>query len=182
MIGIVKRSMTLVLCCAPLLSPAQTVSVASSAAGLNLQWADSYRAARLGLNWQTAPLWHYAFKNGVSRLDLTAELGVAYWQANHDRQPAQVWQLNAIPLFRYWADPSQPVFWEFGIGPTMFSQVHFSDENISTAYQFGDHLGVGYQTSNGNRWSLRLSHFSNADMKKPNPGLNLLQVTYTLVR
>ncbi|MGK2900546.1 MAG: acyloxyacyl hydrolase, partial [Burkholderiaceae bacterium] len=55
----------------------------------------------------------------------------------------------------------------------------FAGDSFSTAFQFGDHLGVGYQLTPSQRVSLRLSHFSNAAIKQPNPGLNSVQMTYT---
>jgi lipid A 3-O-deacylase len=47
---------------------------------------------------------------------------------------------------------------------------------FSTAFQFGDHIGVGYVFSNGWEAGLKIQHFSNGAIKKPNPGANVATV------
>jgi lipid A 3-O-deacylase len=61
----------------------------------------------------------------------------------------------------------------------VFNKTRFADKTISTAFQFGDHIGVGFQLTPQSRLSLRYSHFSNASIKTPNPGLDVTQLTYT---
>ena len=134
---------------------------------------------RLGINWETPSVWTYRFGNDWGRLDLTGELGVAYWRADGSRSPGHVWQFNAIPMFRWWIGSEERFFIEAGVGATVFSSTRFADENISTAFQFGDHIGTGFLINENNRVGLRYSHFSNASIKRPNPGLDVLQLTYT---
>lgn len=45
--------------------------------------------------------------------------------------------------------------------------------------QLGSHLDLGWQFTPATRVGLRFSHFSNARIKKPHPGLTMLQFTYT---
>ena len=42
--------------------------------------------------------------------------------------------------------------------------------------QLGSHLGLGWQFTPASRIGLRFSHFSNPRIKKPHPGLNMLQL------
>ena len=55
------------------------------------------------------------------------------------------------------------------------------DKRFSTAFNFGDHVGIGVQLGDdhGQELSLRLQHFSNAGIKDPNPGENFVQLRYT---
>ena len=55
------------------------------------------------------------------------------------------------------------------------------DRTFSTAFQFTEVLGVGRSfCENGkHELTLRLQHFSNAGIKKPNPGENFVRVRYT---
>lgn len=146
----------------------------SSSIGLRLGVGEHYQRAEVA--WESPSFWTYRFDGG-SRLDLVGELGVAYWRANGSRTPDSVWQLSAIPLLRWtWADR---YYVEGGIGATVFSHASFADKNMSTAFQFGDHIGVGMHVSDNSRLSLRFSHFSNAGIKRPNPGLNILQLNYS---
>lgn len=146
----------------------------SSSIGLRLGVGDHYQRAEVA--WESPSLWTYRFDGG-SRLDLVGELGVAYWHADGSRKPGSAWQLSAVPFLRWtWSDR---YYLEAGIGATVFSRTTFADKNISTAFQFGDHIGLGMHVTDNSRLSLRYSHFSNAGIKRPNPGLNVVQLTYS---
>lgn len=132
---------------------------------------------RIELAWESPSLWNYQFSGGYGRLDLVGELGVAHWKANGSRSPSNAWQFSAIPFLRWTLN--ERYYIEAGVGPTVFTKTRFADKDISTAFQFGDHIGVGAYLSDTSRLGLRFSHFSNASIKKPNPGLNILQLTYT---
>src|SRR5574337_47269 len=151
---------------------------ADDRAGIALQFGAGPQGQRSTLAWQSPVLWRRAERTGAGRLEATVELGVSYWQARGEREPCCVWQLSAVPLLRWWPG-SGPWFVEGGIGATLFSHTHFADRAISTAFQFGDMVGVGYQLTPDLRVGLRLAHFSNADIKRPNPGLNVLQLSLT---
>ena len=131
---------------------------------------------RLELAWESPTMWTHRFEGG-SRLDLVGELGVAYWDANGSRSPGSVWQASAIPFLRWtWSDR---FYLEAGVGATVFSRTQFAGKDISTAFQFGDHIGVGMHLTDRSRVSLRYSHFSNAGIKRPKPGLNVIQLNYS---
>lgn len=146
----------------------------SPSVGVRLGAGEHYQRAELA--WESPSFWTYRLENG-SRFDLLGELGVAYWHANGSRERGSVWQVSAIPLLRWTWDDRYYV--EAGIGATAFSHTHFADKNISTAFQFGDHIGVGMHLNKQSRLSLRFSHYSNAGIKRPNPGLNVLQLNYS---
>ena len=149
--------------------------------GFSLQWASGARFSRAGANWESPDLcqWHW----GQGRqLTLNAEIGLAHWSADKPLQPGSAWQLSAIPLWRLRLNDQSPWFVEGGVGATLFNHTRFAGESISTAFQFGDHLGLGYQFRTGDSLSLRLSHYSNAMIKEPNPGLTMLQLTYSYRR
>lgn len=105
------------------------------------------------------------------------ELGASYWWADGSRSPGHVWQASAIPMFRWWT--GERFYIEAGIGATVFSSTSFADKRIGSAFQFGDHIGLGFLLTPSNRIGLRYSHFSNAGIKEPNPGLDIVQLTYT---
>lgn len=143
--------------------------------GLRLGAGDHYQRAELA--WESPSFWTYRFEGG-SRLDIVGELGAAYWHASGSRHPSSAWQFSATPLLRWtWSDR---YYVEAGVGATVFSRTDFADKNLSTAFQFGDHIGIGMHLTSESRLSLRLSHYSNAGIKRPNPGLNILQLNYSL--
>ena len=161
------------------LAQGQSLDLPPDRAGIRAQIAADNHATRWGLNWESPRLWSYQPPDRPGRWDLHAELGAADWLAHSGRTPAHDLQLSAIPIFRYWPSADSRVFYEGGVGATVFQHTHFAGKDLSTAFQFGDHLGVGYRLSADQSISLRLSHYSNADLKRPNPGLSTLQLTYT---
>ena len=162
-------------------SAAQPGEPASADQGAwSVQFGQGEGDNRLTVNRETAPFWVHRFES--SRIELVGEFGLSYWWTNQQSDPGykdSVWQISAIPMFRYWA--TQKLYVEAGIGATAFSSTRFHDKNLSTAFQFGDHIGAGYQLTNNTRVGLRLSHFSNGGIKRPNPGINnvSLNLAYT---
>lgn len=134
---------------------------------------DDYK--RIGAAWNSPTLWSTTLFN--RKLDLDAEVGLAYWHANSSSSASSVWQITATPMLRYWF--TDRWFAEAGIGPSVFFSVKFADRDIGSNFQFADQIGVGLRLSEKQRLSLRYSHYSNAGVKKPNPGLDLIQLNYT---
>lgn len=147
--------------------------------GFSAQLGNGHHASRVGLSWETPPWWGWAGGARQGRWTAVTEWGAARWAAHSDLLPSSVWQVSVTPLVRYWTASQPGLFFEAGIGASVFRHTHFADDAISTAFQFGDHLGMGYQTATQHRISLRLSHYSNAGIKSPNPGLTVLQLSYT---
>ena len=68
---------------------------------------------------------------------------------------------------------------EVGVGAHYISDHHiYRGRDMSTHFQFGDHVGVGFSFGEQLAWDLglRFQHISNAGMKNPNPGINFYQV------
>lgn len=63
-----------------------------------------------------------------------------------------------------------------GIGAAVFDGTRLNNQSISTAFQFSDNLGFGIQITEGLRVGYRFTHFSNAGIKKPNPGIDTQQI------
>lgn len=150
-------------------------SVQAEGLGLRVGVGDHFQ--RLELAWDSPSFWSHDFSGGGSGLSLYGELGAAYWHASDHRSPNNIWQFSAIPFLRWTVNDR--FFVEAGVGPTVFTRTRFADKNISTAFQFGDHIGAGFYLNRNSQVGLRLSHFSNASIKDPNPGLNVAQLTYT---
>ena len=156
---------------------AAPVVVAAESGGLGLKYGVGDKYSRTTLVYETTALWDYPWSSNGNRLELTAETGVSYWKANGSRSPGNAWQLYATPLIRWWFN--ERFFIEGGIGLTAFNKTRFADKTISTAFQFGDQIGVGVLLDKNSRLSLRYAHFSNASIKRPNPGLNVVEAGYT---
>jgi len=106
-----------------------------------------------------------------------------YWETN-----LALWRLRAYqnvpgrkkniavvgftPVFRYQSDSKLGLYGEIGVGVNLLSSLYKNeDKELSTAFEFGDHIGVGYTTA---KWDfgLKFQHYSNASIKRPNAGAN----------
>ena len=107
------------------------------------------------------------------------DVSAAYWRGTAYRNvPGQRQTIGVVgitPVFRYQRDEKLGWYVEGGIGANLFSELYNNDDNrLSTAFQFGDHLGVGYVTDNKWDLGLKIQHYSNASIKRPNSGVNFI--------
>ena len=125
-----------------------------------------------------APLW----QGDTWRLDLRHEAVLAAWHAPRARDLVEVGYTPVLRLQRPVADGQRVFFVEGGIGVRLLTHTRVSAEHrLSTAFQFADMLGVGMQFGPQARSTLglRLQHLSNLGIKRPNPGIDFVQVYYT---
>ena len=84
-------------------------------------------------------------------------------------------------MFRFEGTGDGSPYIEAAIGFHILSDLQINDDRIfSTKFQFGDHVGIGRRFGPANRYdlSLRLQHLSNGNIRKPNPGINFLQLRF----
>lgn len=131
------------------------------------------RIARGGLQWDWDKAW--LDSNGThlgGYWDLTlAEMQGRDWDGRPNNHH-DVTDVGLTPVFRFESDDKQGLYSELGVGVNIMSPIYDNNHRrFSTAFQFGDHLGFGYQTS---KWSvgLKVQHYSNGAIKHPNPGAN----------
>lgn len=134
---------------------AQSLTVGASR---DWRWEKQYRYGHVSGQWQgEVGRWHSDSENST-------QLGVT---------PALRWRPNG------W---SEGWFVEGGIGVNViFPKYDTRKKEFSTTFNFGDHIALGKRFGNDDQheWSLRFQHFSNARIKRPNPGENFLQFRYT---
>lgn len=148
--------------------------------------ASSTRALTVGLTWDLAPRWNF----GGGELTFYVEASLSGWSYERARSGSgtdgngrsQLAQLAAIPVIRYRPDDGRsPWFFEGGVGVTVTSKPYATDDKrFSTAFNFGTHLGIGrsFGPRGEHEIALRFEHFSNAGIKRPNPGENFVQLRY----
>jgi lipid A 3-O-deacylase len=91
-----------------------------------------------------------------------------------------VTQIGITPVLRVWPG-SSPSTWfgEIGVGANVIAPLYRGNHrHFATAFDFGDHVAWGWQFDDRRETevTLRLQHFSNAGIKRPNPGENFWQV------
>lgn len=91
-------------------------------------------------------------------------------------------QLGAVAVWRFRLEEgASPWFLEAGIGATaMNDRYETPDRSFSTRFQFTQQLAIGrsFGARGEHELSLRVQHFSNAGIRKPNPGEDFYKVRY----
>ncbi|VTU14275.1 Lipid A 3-O-deacylase (PagL) [Variovorax sp. SRS16] len=117
-------------------------------------------------------------------LSFYGDFFLSQWRAPQASGPGHhgYTQIGAIANWRWRLDDgASPWFAEAGIGATVLDGIYRTPHRqFSTAFQFTEQIGIGrnFGARGQHELSLRLQHFSNADIKRPNPGENFLRVRY----
>jgi lipid A 3-O-deacylase len=107
------------------------------------------------------------------------DANLAFWHGTDYKSMSNhiqnLWVVGITPVFRYQNDNKLGWYGEGGIGASLASHLYDNAGNrLSTAYEFADHIGVGYVLEN--KWDIsgRIQHYSNGGIKHPNSGVNWL--------
>ncbi len=132
---------------------------------LGAQWKMKRPVFKLDNNWQIS-----------SYVDVTA----GYWRADTiaPSQNSSLVNLGLTPTLRLSRGDGPGFFLDAGLGMHLLSHTSITSRTFSTAFQFGNHLGVGYRFGGRQSYelSMRVQHLSNAAIKRPNGGINFAQL------
>lgn len=152
----------------------QSTSYAVDSTSVEIAGGQNVQMLRLGAqwDWKNTAWWQSNGTHIGGYWDVT----VAQWRQNHYNgtdQKKDFTDIGLTPVFRFQRDDKKGFYAEAGVGVHLFSSLYNNnDKKLSTAFQFGDHIGAGYVFSNGVDVGLKLQHFSNGGIKQPNGGVN----------
>jgi hypothetical protein len=152
-------------------------AVAVDGVSLELGHGDKTNMGRVGLQWDWQKRWQLSQNLIVSGYWDTS---LGYWRGDSNTPGARnLYDLGITPVLRL--SRGTPTGWyaEAGIGAHLISETQINDRRrFSTAFQFGDHIGAGLRFGQRGEYDLgyRFQHLSNADIKKPNDGINFSQI------
>jgi lipid A 3-O-deacylase len=137
---------------------------------------DGTDMGRIAVQWGWDRRW---FQGGEWHLGGYWDLGLGYW--TRDALPTENGSITAVgftPVFRLQRNEFAGSYAEFAVGVHFLSRTQIGNKRLSTAFQFGDLLGIGYRFGTRAAWDigLRYQHLSNGGIKKPNDGINFGQV------
>ncbi|WP_456392170.1 acyloxyacyl hydrolase [Nitratifractor sp.] len=131
------------------------------------QSKDNIDIYRLGLQRDFESRW---FESSVGYLSGYYELSLNYWNGRGDEN----YGIALSPVFAYYFKTSETFhpYLEAGIGASLFSRTRMGPRDLSTNFLFEDRVGIGFRTGN---WDLafRYMHYSNANIKQPNDGIDI---------
>ena len=133
----------------------------------------------VGVGW--APWWSMPLESDRV-LSLRGTGSLSYWVApdNHDHH--SVFAVGVYPVLRLDLQPKGGVvpYIEGAIGFNVLSHTWIEERRLSTAFQFGEFVGVGISFGDKRQFDLgaRYQHISNADIKRPNDGLTYPSIVF----
>lgn len=132
---------------------------------------------RAAIQWDWKKQW---FRGSTWHLGGYWDLSMGYWRDGSvaPGQNDDIVDVGITPVFRIQPNALKGPYVEAGIGAHLLSHSSIGDKRLSTSFQFGDHIGIGYRFGDRGAFDLgyRFQHHSNAGSKRPNPGINFHQV------
>lgn len=121
------------------------------------------------------------FKSNGTQLTGYWDASAGAWRANRYQnvkdRTQRLYDIGFTPVFRFENENKKGFYAEGGIGVHMLSELYDNaDYRLSTHFQFGDHIGVGYVFDNKWELGMKIQHFSNGGYKKPNTGVNFVNL------
>ena len=171
--GIALRILTVLACAS---APAHALEGMS----LELGNGDGVDMGRVGVQWGSwkAP-WRWA-QGANWHLGGYFEGALGYWRYGGatPSQHGELYELGLTPALRVQPNSLRGPYVEAGLGIHLLSHSSIGDTRMSTAFQFGNHIGVGYRFGAKGSYDLgyRFQHLSNASIKRPNAGINFHQI------
>lgn len=142
------------------------------------------KMARAGVQWKWDRQW---VRSNGTHIGGYWDLSLAQWRGERFRNiPGNTQNIASIgitPVFRFQNDSLKGWYAEAGIGAHLLSKLYDNnDRQLSTRFQFGDHIGIGYVFPNDADIGLKIQHFSNGGIKQPNDGVDfaVIRVSYPL--
>lgn len=156
-----------------------TVSHAMDSVSFEAGSGNKTRLIRVGTQWEWGGKWSVSENVQLSGY---WDLNLALWRGKrYQDRPSSKQEIGAIgfvPVFRLAPNDGLGAYVELGTGPHLLSKLYDNNRRqLSTRFQFGSHLGLGYVFSSGLDIAVRYQHYSNASIKKPNDGVN-----FTVIR
>lgn len=120
---------------------------------------------------------HPLKENGAWWRPSHVQLGASSWHVPDVRGQTRRLDLN---LSAIWRDDKPWGYWEAGFGGYLLSKTINNDENrLPSAFEFGSHIGVGLRLAESHTLGVAIQHLSNAGLKQPNGGIDLVLLQYT---
>ncbi|MBQ4836683.1 acyloxyacyl hydrolase [Pseudoalteromonas luteoviolacea] len=120
----------------------------------------------------------------LASFDVSLEASINLW----DREKYHIKETNLVfaisPILHYQVmslKNGAAIFAELGIGVAYVKNKVFVGKNIGSHLQFEDRIGVAMKFGEKNKdiIALRYLHYSNAGIKRPNPGLDFISLSFT---
>lgn len=136
--------------------------------------SDSTNLLRVESEWTWASRW---FASDGGYLSGYWDLDLAGWRETKWRDVPDhhrdLGEIGITPMFRYRGNGNTGYYVDGGIGLHQFSALYNNGgRELSTHFEFGSVIGVGYRFASGWECGADIEHYSNGGISSPNSGVN----------
>lgn len=138
---------------------------------------DQFRGARVAYRFTDIPLEMPGFLGSPK---LYIDTGLNHWQDSNDTSD-NITAFTISPVASWHiAGSERPLYLEAGIGGSYFDKTSLGNRKLSTKFQFEDRISLSWQFSKNSdaRIDFGYTHYSNADIKRPNDGLDFYWLSW----
>jgi lipid A 3-O-deacylase len=166
----------LILLAAAVLLSSSAPALAVDGVAIEAGYGYGASMGRIAAQWNWNKRW---FQGEKWHLGGYWDLALGHWR--RDAAPGQndgITEIGLTPVLRLQRNDLRGPYFEGGIGYHLLSRTTLGGKRFSTQFQFGDHVGFGYRFGAGGAFDVgyRYQHLSNADIKRPNNGINFNQI------
>jgi hypothetical protein len=157
-----------------MLATVHSAGHAVDSASFELATGNRTQMVRLATQWKWGRQW---LRTNGMHIGGYWDLNLAHWAGkryrNIEGQTQHITSIGITPVFRLQNDTLKGFYAEAGIGAHYLSgKYNNNGDALSTNFQFGDHIGIGYVFQNNLDLGLKIQHFSNGGIRNPNAGVN----------
>ena len=171
-----KQLVMLVLCCAA--NSAWALDGISISGGANLN-TSSTELDFFELSTRDSFDAHW-FDTSTGALSAYWDAGIARWSLQgHENW---VGRLGLAARYEFKSESTWAPYIEYGVGGAYVPHMQVTNTRyFSTHFQFANRVEIGYRfgSQHENELGLQFLHYSNANIKKPNPGADFINLRYT---
>jgi len=173
---LINRTGSIAIVVGSLLAGMQVPAQAVDSVSLELAQGNKTNVARIGAQWEWSSKW---WQSNGTHIGGYWDLDLSQWRATRFRNmpdtTQNITEIGLTPVFRFQRDDKKGFYGELGIGAHYLSGIYNNNgKQLSTHFQFGEHLGLGYVFADALELGLRLQHFSNGGVREPNDGVNFV--------
>ncbi|OGA97679.1 MAG: hypothetical protein A3E79_13170 [Burkholderiales bacterium RIFCSPHIGHO2_12_FULL_61_11] len=171
------------LCASFAIFATQTRGHAADSISFEAASGNKTHIVRVGAQWNWANKW---WQSNNSHIGGYWDLTLAQWRGtqyqNRPDATQNITDIGITPVLRFQRDSKTGPYAEAGISAHLLSRVYDNNgRNFSTSFQFGDHAGIGYVFANKLDLGLKIQHFSNGGIKRPNSGANFAVLSARMI-
>lgn len=147
--------------------------------GLELRYGERGDYSQRALGLRFGEIWSSNGDRWAASLQPVVEVGRLKYSGNRAGRDSLNYGSGGVN-FRF-SLPGQNLtpYFEAGLGGALLSSTTLGPKSLSTRFQFTEWVGLGIDIGQHMSVAYRFVHFSNANIKRPNDGIDMQQIVLT---